>query len=292
MRASRKYDSMRYLNLGCGTRFHPDWINVDITPSSPDVISCDLKRGIPYSGSTFDVVYHSHLLEHLSKQEAPKFIKECYRVLKPHGIIRVVVPDLERIALNYLQALNMALKENKLWGHNYDWMMLELYDQAVREHSGGAMLDYLKQEPLPNEGFVLSRIGYEARQIIRAIKNANREESTRSVKSVKIFQYFLDQLRISRKKIVERILGGDNYEAFRIGRFRQKGEIHQWMYDRFSLARLLKAAGFEQPAQRTAIESSIDNWVSFNLDTEPDGTAYKPDSLFMEAFKPEGEGLN
>jgi hypothetical protein len=34
--------------------------------------------------------------------------------------------------------------------HNYEWMMLELHDQAVREHSGGAMIAYLGQRPIPN----------------------------------------------------------------------------------------------------------------------------------------------
>jgi hypothetical protein len=36
-----------------------------------------------------------------------------------------------------------------------------------------------------------------------------------------------------------------------------------------------------------ADESYITNWTSFNLDTEPDGSIYKPDSLYMEAVKPD-----
>jgi predicted SAM-dependent methyltransferase len=56
-------------------------------------------------------VYYSHLLEHFPKHEAQGFTQECYRVLKPRGIIRVAVPDLERIARMYLQALERALQE-------------------------------------------------------------------------------------------------------------------------------------------------------------------------------------
>ena len=85
---------MKGLNLGCGTRFHPAWTNVDVRPVSPHVRICDVQKGLPFSDETFDVVYHSHLLEHLPREAALPFIKECYRVLRRGGIIRVAVPDL------------------------------------------------------------------------------------------------------------------------------------------------------------------------------------------------------
>jgi hypothetical protein len=49
---------------------------------------------------------------------------------------------------------------------------------------------------------------------------------------------------------------------------------------------LLQHCGFEQVQHRTAHESAIPNWSRFNLDTEPDGSVYKPDSLYLEAIKP------
>jgi hypothetical protein len=59
------------------------------------------------------------------------------------------------------------------------------------------------------------------------------------------------------------------------------------MYDRYSLKRLLEESGFVDIKQYAANESSIPYWTSFNLDTEPDGTVYKPDSFYMEAVKPD-----
>lgn len=76
--------------------------------------------------------------------------------------------------------------------------------------------------------------------------------------------------------------------ALGIGRFRLDGEVHQWMYDRFSLARLLQEAGFIDPTICTASDSQIPDWSSFHLDTIPDGTIIKPDLLFIEARKPMG----
>ena len=104
---------MKYLNLGCGLRFHPDWTNIDSDSSSPYVQDYDLQKGIPFQDNFFDVVYHSHLLEHFPKHKATDFMIECFRVLKPGGTIRIVVPDLEQIAKLYLKTLMLALKGKK-----------------------------------------------------------------------------------------------------------------------------------------------------------------------------------
>jgi len=88
---------MKAINLGCGQRFHPDWTNVDYSPSGPEVRAYDIRKGVPFADGTFDVVYLSHVLEHFSKTEGPNLLVECLRVLRQNGTIRVVVPDLECI---------------------------------------------------------------------------------------------------------------------------------------------------------------------------------------------------
>jgi cyclopropane fatty-acyl-phospholipid synthase-like methyltransferase len=50
-------------------------------------------------------VYASHLFEHLAKHDAAVFLKEARRVLRPGGVIRLVVPDLRRLAEAYVEAL-------------------------------------------------------------------------------------------------------------------------------------------------------------------------------------------
>ncbi|MCS7029371.1 MAG: methyltransferase domain-containing protein [Bacteroidia bacterium] len=86
-----------------------------------------------------EVVYHSHVLEHFSKSDGKKFLQECYRVLKPNGIIRIDILDLERIVKEYLKNLELALQGNTQAQYKYEWIMLEMYDQAVRARSGGDM---------------------------------------------------------------------------------------------------------------------------------------------------------
>ena len=281
---------MKLLNLGCGTRFHAAWINIDCVATDSTVLVHDLRKGIPFPSDEFDVVYHSHLLEHLSRSNVTSFLHECFRVLKPGGALRVAVPDLERIAKAYLQALDEALQGASNAKENHEWMMLELYDQTVREVSGGGLSDYLFRENISNKEFVLNRIGIEAQQAFDNLEQERNKapatgpdnESRRSILR-RLSRLILDPAARS-EAIIRRLLGPE-YELLQLGRFRRRGEIHLWMYDRYSLARLLREAGFEQPQVLDATQSRIPNWKEYNLDTAPDGTVYKPDSLFMEAGK-------
>jgi hypothetical protein len=67
---------------------------------------------------------------------------------------------------------------------------------------------------------------------------------------------------------------------------RLTGESHRWMYDRHSLRRALEATGFAEVRICEAGTSSIEGWDSLGLDTDDEGHARKPDSLFMEARRP------
>ena len=60
------------------------------------------KKKLSFKNNTADIIYSSHMLEHLSKIKAAEFIKECFRVLKKDGILRIVVPDLKKNINQYL----------------------------------------------------------------------------------------------------------------------------------------------------------------------------------------------
>ncbi len=116
---------------------------MDIAPAASDVLAHDLLQPLPFADRSFDFVYHSHVLEHFRRDDAAPFLAECLRVLRRGGVLRVVVPDLEMIARGYLDALDRCRDGETAASHDYEWMMLELYDQTVREHSGGRMAEYL-----------------------------------------------------------------------------------------------------------------------------------------------------
>jgi len=249
---------MKMINLGCGNRYHKDWVNFDFKSKSEFVKEFNLYNELPFEDESVDVVYSSHVLEHFPKCDAPKFLQRCYRVLKKGGIIRIVVPDLEAIINNYVLFLKKAKEGDKDAKEKYYWTLIELFDQTVRNYSGGEMLEYWKQNPMPQEEFIIQRLGSEVKNALKNIrKNPNNKPTKECIKK----------------------------DSLEIGKFRLSGEIHQWMYDEFSLSELLKECGFRGIKRVKADDSRIPDFNNYLLDIEADGSVRKPDSLFMEAIK-------
>jgi predicted SAM-dependent methyltransferase len=280
---------MKYINLGCGWHFsnRPEWTNLDFEATGEGVIVHNLLKGIPYPDQFFDLVYHSHVLEHFSKDDGEKFMDECFRILKPGGILRVAVPDLETICRNYLQFLEAGWKEpeNELIRANYDWMLLEMYDQVVRNAKGGNIGKYFLRPVIRNEDFVFQRIGEESRAFRNMILGLQYKKTSNPTPVIDRLNP-IDAIRAIRnklKRMLFRICRID-IQALEIGKFRLTGEVHQWMFDKYSMTNLLKAMGGDKIEIRNANTSYIRNWTEYGLDTVGDKIK-KPDSLFIEAIK-------
>lgn len=255
--------ALRLLNLGCGGHFHPDWVNVDIVPQDPQVMQHDLQSRLPFENSSFAAVYHSHVLEHIPKNQAAAFLGECHRVLAPGGVLRVVVPDLEMITRLYLKYLDEAVAGDEEAAKRHEWMTLELLDQLAREESGGEMLKYWQLNPMPAEDYVIERMGREVLNYVnpyRALLSDHAPETAAPEPP--------------------------QADAEQVGRFRLGGEVHKWMYDRRSVRVLLEQCGFLEFKVCKADESRILDFNTYGLDIHGDGPIRKPDSLFVEAIKP------
>jgi len=277
---------MKYLNVGCGETFNPLWKNLDIVSTSPMVMPHNILQSLPFLESSFEVCYSSHLIEHLTQIEAQNLINECFRVLKSGGIIRLVVPDLEAIVRNYLLYLERASEGDAQAASNYDWMMLELYDQTVRKYIGGEMGKYLSNPAIQNKDFILSRIGYEAESYWQKETGQIKRNSLSTKLKSKSLSLIVKKVRIYIAKFfVFLIADNESVRAFEEGLFRNSGEVHRWMYDRFSLKRMLEQSGFVNIKICQAHESSIPDFNSYGLDMI-DGRVRKPDSLFIEGIKP------
>lgn len=273
---------MRMLNLGCGTRYSKDWVNIDFVSSNPNVIAHNLTLGIPFGENEFDVVYHSHVLEHFDKEQGFRFIKECYRVLKDGGIIRIAVPDLEGIAKNYIQSIqafeNSPSSENN---SNHEWAVLEMIDQMVRTKSGGEIANYWLQHEIINEQYVEQRAGYEFTQYRKNYLSHFRNDDNKM--PISKLSFFQNVKRKFKERLLQKL--GLSEDALLKAKFRESGEVHQWMYDRFSLKKVFESIGFNNIKIASAFSSSIPEWDRYVfLDVEKD-LARKPDSLFIEAYK-------
>lgn len=97
------------LNVGCGyplrQKLHrhfqgPEWreVRLDLDPAvQPDIV-CSMTDMSPVSANTIDAVWSSHNLEHLQRHEVPLAFGEFIRVLKPHGLLLLTLPDLQQVA--------------------------------------------------------------------------------------------------------------------------------------------------------------------------------------------------
>lgn len=116
------------LNLGCGANTPAGWVNVDYALGArlrqmpllgscigwlnrrfglfqlqwqPDIVLQDLTKPLQWQENSVDIIYSSHTLEHLDRHHGQRLMAECYRILKPGGILRIVVPDLRHFILQY-----------------------------------------------------------------------------------------------------------------------------------------------------------------------------------------------
>jgi len=115
-----------YVQYGCGLSAPEQWENFDTSPTlriqKIPVLGAllkgrlntvfpsnarygDIVKGLPVEDDSCDGVYCSHVLEHLSLNDFRAALGNTYRILKPGGLFRCVVPDLEVIARRYLAAL-------------------------------------------------------------------------------------------------------------------------------------------------------------------------------------------
>ena len=101
----RRREVLRYLGshevaklqIGCGPYPLKGWLNTDLLTNcrTGNPIFMDAGKPFPIPNVSFDYVYSEHLFEHLTYSQATNMLKECYRILKPGGVIRIATPNLQ-----------------------------------------------------------------------------------------------------------------------------------------------------------------------------------------------------
>ena len=91
------HEGGRCLHLGCEDHRLGGWINVDIVRSGAVDVQADLSRPLPFPDGSMDFIHSEDLLEHLEPKAGRHLLAECFRVLRPGGVMRLLTPDLERL---------------------------------------------------------------------------------------------------------------------------------------------------------------------------------------------------
>ena len=104
-----------WVNLGCGTRPLAGFVNVDLLDAPWVDIVADVSGPIPFDNGSVDLLYASHVLEHLPSAQVPGVLREWRRVLRDGGRILIAVPDLDRIARLLVSRAGWFTPPNQPW---------------------------------------------------------------------------------------------------------------------------------------------------------------------------------
>lgn len=145
---------IRKLHLGCGSNIIDGWLNSDYSPKSNHVVSLDITKTYPFDDETFDYIFSEHLIEHVSYVQVQRMLKECFRVLKDSGKVRISTPDLLFLISLYQSEKSELQKKYIRWAtenfvnsapycedtfviNNYvrDWGHIFIYDEKVLRFS-------------------------------------------------------------------------------------------------------------------------------------------------------------
>ena len=89
-----KTHRVRKLQIGSSNNALDGWLNTDIFPFKGSAVYLNATRRFPFPDNSFDYIMSEHMIEHIEYQGAENMLRECFRVLKPGGRIRVATPNL------------------------------------------------------------------------------------------------------------------------------------------------------------------------------------------------------
>ena len=135
------------INIGCGSRPLPGWVNLDAARGDKIDVVWDLRRGLPFPDESCSAIFGEHVIEHIPKADAELLLRECHRVLQPRGVVRLSTPDAGKFLRSYagdrqfladpgfgrsadtpMDRVNMMMRENgqHLWVYDLESLFLAL----------------------------------------------------------------------------------------------------------------------------------------------------------------------
>ncbi len=139
------------LHLGCGDKSFQDYVNIDLRKTKATDLVCGITR-LPYPDNSVEVIEAYHVIEHLSRHDLPKALREWHRILKPQGKLIVECPDFDKIAGRYLAgdekqldgifALQRFEGDYHFFGYNFERLSRALTNTGFTEVVSKTARDY------------------------------------------------------------------------------------------------------------------------------------------------------
>lgn len=266
----------KFLNLACGDYFvnSQNWINCDFAPQSKSVKQVNLLGKFPFENNSFDLVYSSHYLEHIELDKVLDFMNQCNRVLKKNGIIRLVLPDFENIAREYV------MNKDKNQGEFAAFNIAEMIDQCVRTRSGGHLQEWYDRSQGNKElsEYIYSRTGFKRKSTVELENKIKIRLKRITLMKLKL------KLQLKMSYIVISILPSW-FTTSHVSKV-ATGERHMWVHDFDSVKAFLEQSGFTEVRRVSAQFSCEPNFPLYPLDLNSQNHARKgKESMYIEARK-------
>ena len=142
------------LQIGSGVNILGGWLNTDFSLQSPETVFLDATKRFNFNDSTFECVFSEHQIEQLTYENGTIMLRECYRVLKPGGFIRIATTSLDNLIGLYNSKRSELQEQYIKWildkclpgfgiyqpcfvlnNAFYNWEHKFLYDQTTLEES-------------------------------------------------------------------------------------------------------------------------------------------------------------
>ena len=131
------------LHLGCGNKIIDGYVNVDIRSNLMCDVFDDVRTLSKFENGCASEIYASHVLEHFTRHEYFSVLSKWYDILSNEGVLKISVPDIEKVMLKY----SSGTKLKTLWGLLYGG---QTYEKNF--HYVGFDFDTLKED-LESIGF-------------------------------------------------------------------------------------------------------------------------------------------
>lgn len=197
-------NAVRKLQIGAGKNIRDGWLNTNwypVRPFSTSTIFLDATRSFPLPDNSFDYVFSEHMIEHVPYEGGLNMLVECFRVLRPGGVLRIATPDmafltglmdsdLSDLERSYIEwsaeqflsssrpASGLAVANNFLraWGHTFIYDratmrsalqfagFVEVAERAVNESAEHELAGIDNTDRMPDGFLALESMTFEARK--------------------------------------------------------------------------------------------------------------------------------
>lgn len=123
-----KGEGPKKLQIGCGYNPAEGWFNTDLEPTSNEIFYMDASLPYQIEDNSFDFIFSEHIFEHLTFEQECNMIRECQRILKPGGVMRMAIPHAGFL-FNLYQNPEIPVHKNYVnWAMNNNYECKKVLD--------------------------------------------------------------------------------------------------------------------------------------------------------------------